>query len=221
LKSPIALVGGYAYLLETHEPLMNDPIALDYIDSLKRGAERMSSLVNDMLDLLQMETRQELVMEPLQLATVLEDAAIDFRLRAEDKQIALSVNLPPEEVNIYADNDKITRVIDNLLSNAIKYTPPGGKVTMTGKLDEGMVLIEVNDTGSGIPKKDIPNLFEPFYRVKSIKQAEIEGTGLGLSIVKSIVDKHKGSIEIESTVGEGSTFRVSLPIYMRGVHKSL
>jgi signal transduction histidine kinase len=104
------------------------------------------------------------------------------------------------------------RVMDNLVSNAIKYTPEGGSVEIIGKVWHTTVVIEVVDTGLGIPAEFLPTIFQPFVRVNHEEHMEQEGTGLGLSIVKTIVEQHEGKVEVESTEGKGSTFRITLPM---------
>ena len=116
--------------------------------------------------------------------------------------------LPP----ILASREDLTRVFTNLLDNAIKFNRPGGKVWLRTSADSAFLRIAVQDTGIGIPAKEMPLLFDEFYRVKSPETRAIAGTGLGLTIAKKIVEAHNGHIEVESKVHEGSTFRVLLPI---------
>jgi two-component system phosphate regulon sensor histidine kinase PhoR len=134
---------------------------------------------------------------------------------AEKKEIRLEMNVP-EELYIEADEDKMKQIFINLLSNGINYTPEGGRVKLQVSVehneDEEQVVFAVSDTGIGIPKKDLPRIFERFYRVDKGRSRNSGGTGLGLSIVKHLVELHHGQLAVESELGMGTTFRVILPL---------
>ncbi|HJW83527.1 MAG TPA: ATP-binding protein [Anaerolineae bacterium] len=117
--------------------------------------------------------------------------------------------LPP----IRANARRLEQVFINLIGNAIKYTPEGGQIDVSLSEDHDFVVLQVRDTGIGIPPKDQPHIFDKFYRVESDETVSIAGTGLGLSIVKTIIEKHKGRVWVESEVGQGSAFTVLLPKY--------
>jgi two-component system phosphate regulon sensor histidine kinase PhoR len=127
--------------------------------------------------------------------------------RRQVLEFAPNGNLP----GVAGDPDYLERAVSNLVDNAIKYTPEGGRIRVSAKSVGGEVLIEVADTGIGIPAEDVPRVFERFYRVDKSRSREMGGTGLGLSIVKHVVQVHGGSVDVESAVGKGSTFRVRLP----------
>ena len=112
---------------------------------------------------------------------------------------------------VRADEEAIRQILDNLLDNAINYTPPGGRITVTGRIAEESVVFEVRDTGIGIPRDDLPRVFERFFRVDKARSREVGGTGLGLSIVKHLVQSLGGRVSVESRLNGGSTFRVALP----------
>jgi signal transduction histidine kinase len=129
-----------------------------------------------------------------------------------DKELDLSVELPEEPARAFIDSDRMQQVLHNLLENAIRYTEPGGKVRvrLTSSLSE--VRIEVSDTGIGIPEANLPYVFERFFRSARARRAHPGGSGLGLSIVRWIMEAHKGKVEVVSSVGEGTTFTVTLPL---------
>lgn len=212
LKNPLALITGYVYLLETHPPIEHDAEAQLYLGTIKRAAKKMVSLVGDMLDLIKLESGVELVTHPSDFGTLVQEQCQDFVLTTQQKSLAYEVTLSSEPMQVALDNDRMMRVVDNLISNAVKYTPEGGKITVSAEIRIGRVCLEVTDTGLGIPEDAMHNLFKPFFRVQRKEHMEIEGTGLGLSIVKRIVEAHKGEIEVESRLGEGTTFRVWLPL---------
>jgi len=129
-----------------------------------------------------------------------------------DRELELSVDLPEEPARAFIDSDRMQQVLHNLLENSIRYTDPGGKIRVRLISSPGAVMIEVSDTGIGIPESNLPYVFERFYRSDRARRAHPGGSGLGLSIVKWIVEAHKGKVEVSSRVGEGATFVVTLPL---------
>jgi two-component system, sensor histidine kinase and response regulator len=212
LKNPLFVVSGYTDMLESLPAVRENPNAQNYIGSIRRGVSKMNTLVRDMLDLLQLEAAADLHKTAVDFTTFLNEAVQDMRLRADEKKLQFVVYPPDEAATIQIDLVRMGRVMDNLVSNAIKYTPTGGSVEIIGKVGHTNVVVEIVDTGLGIPQEALPTLFEPFERVNSEEHMAQEGTGLGLSIVKTIVEQHQGSIEVESNLGKGSTFRVTIPM---------
>src|SRR5262249_15620387 len=129
---------------------------------------------------------------------------------ADRREIRLTVDTDGVPI-VQGDRARLSQLTDNLLSNAIKFTPPGGDVEVLGREDGGNAVIEVRDTGVGIPADEIPRLFARFYRARSATEHAISGTGLGLAVVKSITDAHHGAVEVDSSPGVGTTVRVLLP----------
>jgi two-component system phosphate regulon sensor histidine kinase PhoR len=185
---------------------------LDILGKVYRKVEGLVELSRELLDLSRIEAG--LIVQdkqPVQLMDILDGLATFMQPRAKEKNISLRLkkaDLPP----INADATSMEQVFANLFSNAINYTPEGGKITVTGNATSDFVTIAVADTGFGIPRDELPLIFERFYRAKNEKTRNIVGTGLGLPIVKSIVEAHNGAIKAESTEGVGSTFSVRLPI---------
>lgn len=143
---------------------------------------------------------------------LLERAAATYQIAAEQHGVALHVEVSPEVPAIHADAEQIARVLHNLIGNALRHTPSGGRITLSACTREQAIELSVSDTGSGIPQEHLPNIFERFYRADPSRQEQTGGAGLGLAIVRSIIEAHGGSVAVESTPGQGSTFRVRIPI---------
>jgi two-component system phosphate regulon sensor histidine kinase PhoR len=180
-----------------------------------READRLEALIQDLLSLARIEAGQ-LGLEPqaIPLGRAITDCVERHHARAETKTLTM-VERPPTdvtgEVYVWADADALRQVMDNLVDNAIKYTPNGGRITVRWGISEGTAHFEVADTGVGIPDEDLPRVFERFYRVDKARSRSVGGTGLGLSIVKHLVQAMKGQVRVASSLGKGTTFRVTLP----------
>ena len=213
LRAPLAAIEGYLdVILEGVGG--DDPQKIRRI--LERSRERtqgLLALINDLLAISRMQAgRLAKEKEKLRLGILLKDVGELMKGQALEKNVTIEMEVPDDLPPIQANREDITRVFTNLLDNAIKYNHPKGKVFLGACADDAFVRVEVQDTGIGIPQKDIAQLFDEFYRVKSKETRMITGTGLGLSIAKKIVEGHNGHIEVESKLHQGSTFRVLLPI---------
>jgi signal transduction histidine kinase len=170
-------------------------------------------LINDLLDVAKMEAGfRHFEQEPLQLPEVLTEIVEFLEAKAEVQRVKLRLEASPNLPPILADHRGIEEVFTNLISNAINYSPDGGNVTISAQPQGDFLEVRVSDQGIGIEPEEVPKIFDKFYRVKSPQTRQVIGTGLGLPIVKSVVEAHRGSIEVESQVGAGSTFRVLLPV---------
>lgn len=174
----------------------------------------LSQLVNDLLEFsrLQRGRQRERTFAPLDLAEIIQETVEFASQPAAKKQVTLSAEVDADLPQVTADRDEMVRLFTNLVDNAIKYNREGGSVTVSGRAGGGCVRIEVADTGLGMPKDQLGHIGEAFYRVKTRETVSITGTGLGVSICKEIIEAHDGQLEIESEEGEGSTFRVLLPV---------
>ncbi|MCB0032992.1 MAG: response regulator [Anaerolineales bacterium] len=213
LQSPISNIMGYTEILTGEDrELLTAERTDEMLRRIYQSAERMYNLVSNLLDLTRIEGAP-VMMSPVLLRDVLNMQLDEFSSSAEQKSISLQP--PPDTVQqmVYADPNLINEVFNNLLSNAIKYTPEQGIVRIEVEVLEERVLVHVADTGFGIPEEDIPHLFERFYRVGRLEHMTEPGSGLGLSIAKLILEKHDGDIWVESELGRGSRFTVSLPLY--------
>jgi heavy metal sensor kinase len=178
--------------------------------SVVEEVERLSRLTDRLLLLAQGDSGASLPRRPIRLDDVVRAAVGDAAGTASREGVALRIGgLPRFEVQ--GDQDLLRQAFDNLLDNAVKYTPAGGVVTVRGCRDGARAVVEVCDTGVGIPPEALPRVFDRFYRVDASRDRRTGGTGLGLSIVKAVVERYDGTVEASSTPGEGSTFRVSLP----------
>ncbi|SFS53602.1 two-component system histidine kinase PnpS [Paenibacillus sp. BC26] len=215
LKTPITAVKGFAETLLGGA--VDDPeTARSFLQIIYDESDRLNRLIGDILELSKIESRRvPLQFSPIELASFVEKTVELMRAEGLQKQIRLSYKAD-RDVYVEADEDRLRQIIMNLLSNGINYTPEGGSVSIVvepvGGENYESVRIHISDTGIGIPKKDLPRIFERFYRVDKARSRSSGGTGLGLSIVKHLVELHKGTISVESRVGSGSTFTIELPV---------
>jgi signal transduction histidine kinase len=174
--------------------------------SVDRAVDRMDRLIDDLVDATHIE-RDELTvaLREESVCTVLREVSETFRPIATEKRIVLEIALPPVDVALLADRDRLTQVFGNLLGNALKFTPAEGHISLRTRPEDAVVFFEVQDTGPGIPAGDLPYVFERYWK------SEGGGTGLGLFIARSIVSAHGGNLAVRSRSGEGSTFFFAIP----------
>ncbi len=213
LKTPLASIKAYTETL-LDWALHDETVNVRFLNRIDEQADRLNQLIMDLLSLARLESGQDVFDHgPLVLAPVIVSRIDSHRDRAEAKHQSLGLDLGPldQGTMILADEEAIRQILDNLIDNAIKYTPEEGSVRVCCRLHDGNVWIEVADTGIGIPRDDLPRVFERFYRVDKARSRELGGTGLGLSIVKHLVQSIGGQITVDSRVGAGSKFTVLLP----------
>ncbi|WP_054957060.1 two-component system histidine kinase PnpS [Paenibacillus dakarensis] len=215
LKTPLAAVKGFAETLLGG--VQDEKTSRSFLQIIYDESERLNRLIRDILELSKIESKR-IAMEysPIHLSTFFESLMELMQPAADHKKIGLQIQVP-EELFMEGDEDKLRQIFTNLLSNAINYTQEGGRVQLTVReihmIDHGeAVEFIVKDSGIGIPKKDLPRIFERFYRVNKSRSRSSGGTGLGLSIVKHLVDLHHGSIRVESELGMGSSFIIEIPL---------
>jgi signal transduction histidine kinase len=207
LRNPLSSIQGYLEFLAEGE-LSEE--RRHFTEAIERNAQHLLSLVEDLLSAARIQSgMRDLLAEPVDLSALVAECVEDAQSRAADKQLRLSLETGGELV-VSGDRTRLRQAVSNLLSNAIKFTPAGGSVKAVVRRAEERVTFEVTDTGVGIAPEEFPHLFERFYRTSGA--AGVSGTGLGLAIVHAIVDGHGGSVEVESRVGRGTTFRVDLPL---------
>ena len=211
LRTPLAALQGFVETLQG--AAKDDPEARDrFLAIMQVQAQRMSQLIEDLLSLSRVEMREHVPpKEAVDLVDVLEVVAADLQADARGAEIAVVVAPPVGSSTVLGDRDELIQVAQNLIQNAIKYGRPGGRVEVSLRGAGSNIALTVADDGIGIPPDHVPRLTERFYRVSAKDSRERGGTGLGLAIVKHIVNRHQGTLDIRSTVGEGSVFTVSLP----------
>jgi len=215
LRTPVSVIKGYAETLLDGTMAADPERAVRFVEIILSHSERLSSLINDILTLSKLESKNAVLdLNSLDAAGTMAKTCMLLEENAHKKQISLVCDIPPGLPRIMADQGRLEQVLINLLDNAIKYTSEQGTVTLSAQWDEasGMVRIDVADTGIGIPFKDIPRIFERFYRVDEARSREQGGTGLGLAIVKHIVQLHGGDISVTSEQGKGSVFSFTLKV---------
>jgi two-component system, OmpR family, phosphate regulon sensor histidine kinase PhoR len=211
LRTPLTAIKGFSQTLR--DGALQDPVkGPQYLATIEKHADQLTNLVNDLLELSRLESHPGLTRQVRVDLDATARRAVHLLLSAaEKKEQQVTVETVPCLPPVAGDPDYLERAIANLIENAIKYTPPGGRITISLKTLTDHVAVEVRDNGIGIPEKDLPRIFERFYRVDRSRSREMGGTGLGLSIVKHIAQAHRGSIEIASTPGQGSCFTLMLP----------
>ena len=209
LRSPLTTILGNLSLLRRAKNLPEEE-QREMLDEMYSEAERMHRLISDLLLLSQADSGLSINRAPVELDTLMLEAYRMARRRAGDR---LNIQLTHEDqAVVMGDADRLRQVLDNLINNAIRYTPAGGRIELSLHCTGNEAVITVADTGQGIAPEDLPHIFDRFYRADKARTRAAGGTGLGLSIVKWIVDAHHGRVEVESTLGEGSTFRIHLPV---------
>jgi PAS domain S-box-containing protein len=213
LRTPLTAIKGFTdMMLDGDAGDVNEEQA-EYLQIVKQNADRLVTLINDLLDVARIESgRIKLKIEPIDLGAIVASVVATLRPLVDGKNQSLSVEIEPGLPLALGDHDRILQVVTNLISNAHKYTPAGGAIRVEATHAGELARIAVHDTGIGIAPEDVARLFTRFFRVDSSLTREIGGTGLGLSIVKSIVELHGGTVTVESTPGEGSTFAFTLPL---------
>ena len=213
LRTPLTSVKSYLEALD--EGALYEPVAPDFIKVSLDETNRMMRMVTDLLHL----SRIDNASSHLDVELINFTAFITFilnrfdKIRSQDqeKKYELVRDYPITSVWIEIDTDKMTQVIDNILNNAIKYSPDGGKITVSMKTTDDQMILSISDQGLGIPKEDLPKIFDRFYRVDKARSRAQGGTGLGLAIAKEIIKQHNGFIWAKSEYGKGSTFTIVLP----------
>ncbi|MCF0150610.1 MAG: HAMP domain-containing protein [Firmicutes bacterium] len=216
LKTPLTNIKSYTETLL--DGALDDRETADrFLEIIDKEADRMNRLVKDLLQLSRLDHQQEpIFLREGNIVLLLNSVLMKIAMTAKQKQISLCPLYDEHaDVRVSLDKDRMEQVLMNILSNAIKYTDTGGCIYVDVKEEKGTVRVSVRDTGIGIPKESLPRIFERFYRVDKARSRAMGGTGLGLAITKEIIDSHNGSLEAESTEGEGTTITIVLPAVIR------
>ncbi|MEW6614939.1 MAG: two-component system histidine kinase PnpS [Thermodesulfobacteriota bacterium] len=210
LRTPLTSIKGFVETLRNGT--VSDPEkSLRFLEIIEKHTERLNRLITDLLNLSQIESGKiGMNLKPVYLVDVVSRVISNFKEIAEQKGQNIKMNIPSALPHVLADEGRIETVMENLIDNAVKYTPDHGEITISAFDKDDGIQIEIADTGMGIPPKDLPRIFERFYRVDKARSRELGGTGLGLSIAKHIIEAHGGNVGAESEVGKGSRFIFNL-----------
>lgn len=208
LRSPLTSVLGYAELISRTGTLNENQT--EFMKRLQTSVRDITSLINNLLDLGRLEAGFDTRREVVHLENILSYTLDVLNGQIQARNLAVSYASEPNLPPLKGNSLRLRQMFDNLMGNALKYTPPGGMIKVHLGVEDGQLILEVKDNGSGIHPEDQPHIFDKFYRGENIPEG-VPGSGLGLSIVKSIVENHQGRIWVESTLGQGSTFFVVLP----------
>ena len=212
LRTPLTNVRGYAETLMSADDIDRET-QVRFLSVISSEADRMTRIVKDLLTLTRLDyNRMEMKMEPMDLLSIGKKAVQAMEMEAKNRGLTLTDLLPDALPGTVGDAERIQQVVVNILTNAIKYNKPNGSITVTGGEEAGRVFLRAEDTGIGVPKADLPRLFERFYRVDKARSRESGGTGLGLAIARQIAETHGGSITFDSEYGKGSVVTLWLPV---------
>ncbi len=208
-RTPLTGIQGFSEMMRDEQLTLEE--MREYAGDINKDSQRLNRMIDEMLDLDRMESgRMTIHPERMDLNAVVDEAV--NRVRPNAPNHTLTLDLQPDLPPIHADRDRLTQVASNLLSNAVKYSPTGGRITVTTRVEGPQVRIDVRDEGLGIPPDALETIFERYSRVDSLATKDIPGTGLGLPIVRQIVQLHGGRVWAESDLGRGSVFHVVLPL---------
>ena len=216
LRTPLTSVKSYLEALD--DGALSEPVAPDFVKVSLNETNRMMRMVTDLLSLSRIDNEtSQLDIELTNFTAFITFILNRFdKIKSQSQEDTKKYELSPGITRStpmlgWIDTDKMTQVIDNILNNAIKYSPDGGKIKVGMKTTDAQLIISISDEGLGIPKKDLPRIFDRFYRVDKARSRAQGGTGLGLAIAKEIIKQHKGFIWAKSEYGKGSTFTIVLP----------
>lgn len=215
IRTPLTAILGFIETLQ-EGAIADEETARKFLTTIRKHAERLNRLVDDLLVISNIELGEtHLFFESVALGGVMESVLAMISPRAHEQQIRLTKDIPEDLPPIHADRDKLNQILLNVLDNAIKFTLESEKISVTARLheNENRVIVNVEDTGIGIPKNELPRLGERFYRVDKTRSRELGGTGLGLSIVKHLMKAHGGEVTIDSQLGVGTVVSLSFPIF--------
>jgi two-component system phosphate regulon sensor histidine kinase PhoR len=214
IKTPLTAILGFIETLQDGA-IEEEETARKFLQTIGKHAERLNRLVDDLLELSDIELGEtRLFFESVSVSGVLDSVLYMIEPRASHKALTIEKNIPDDLSPINVDRDKLNQILLNVLDNAVKFTPESESISVAAfDVAEGYVVVEIKDTGIGIPKDEIPRLGERFYRVDKTRSRELGGTGLGLSIVKHLMIAHNGKIEIASQLGIGTTVSLYFPVY--------
>ena len=210
LRTPLASIIGFSETIAS-DPNMPEEMRHEFNEIILNEGKRLAKLINDVLDLSKIEAGQvELNKTEIDIIEILSEVIESYKKNAEEKGVILTTEIPGEKILLKVDKEKINRVFNSLISNAVKFTNKGGRIRIAAQAMYKEFEVIISDTGVGIPEKDLPYIFQKFYKA-ALPDTEASGTGLGLVFVKQIVDLHKGFISISSELNKGTTVVIKFP----------
>lgn len=214
LRTPLSAMQGYLETLIIRGDRLSDEERHRYLGIARKHVTRLGVLIGDLFELSKLDSVRAMPnLEAFSLPELIQDVAQEFQLDAEKRGISVVIDAQPQTAFTLGDIGLIQRVLENLMRNAIRFTPNGGKVTISVQNREQNIAVAVSDTGAGIPDKDIPRIFDRFYRSVSGEEAKSDSSGLGLAIVKRILELHESRITVHSKLEHGTRFEFELPVY--------
>lgn len=210
IRSPLSIISSYIEMLDEDLSQHYNEMDQMYVSAIRQAIARIMQLTSDILSLERLREYREVTLMRVQLAKLLERTMDEFAENSRYRQQKVTVNTAP--LAVYGDSVELHEAFANLVGNAVKYTPNGGKIDVTLRRDDDFAVLEIVDSGYGIPADQQAQLFQPFHRVKTDETYSIDGTGLGLYLVKKIIERHSGTVYFQSEYGKGSTFGVRLPL---------
>ena len=209
LRTPVGAVSLLGELLvDEHDVAVRGQLT----ERLLKETDRMSATIDDLLELSRIESSTERYDEVVSVQSLVDEALARTRVAAESAAIEVGAVGPSEPITLLGNRDQLLTALVNLVENAIKYSSAGGSVSVRSRVDDGALILAVQDNGAGIPARDLDRIFERFYRVDRSREASTGGTGIGLSIVRHVALNHGGTVEVDSLEGDGSTFTIMLPL---------
>ncbi len=219
LRQPMSSIVGYADLLLSKSVGILGTLQVKFLERIKASVERMQAMTDELIQITAIEGTNSLIeTEPVDLSIVIDDAIAFTRAQLREKNIALRVDLPDHLPELSADRDALQQILIHLLQNAGSVTPTEGEIALRARLEQNghnsHVLLQVSDTGEGIPDDDLPRVFSRLYHAEKALIQGVSDTGVGLAIAKTLVEAHNGQIWVDSEEGNGSTFSVKLPLFL-------
>lgn len=213
LRTPMTSVLGFTQLLGTGAGGPLTDRQRDMVGRIDRSGHRLLGLIENILSLSRVESeRDQAIVEPCDLREVVAAALSETEVLVRTRDLTVAAALPDDPVVVQGERDQLERVVMNLVSNAVKFTDDGGRVDLDLSCTSSTAVLQVSDTGVGIPAEEQKRLFESFFRASTAISTGVQGTGLGLTIVRSIIESHGGTVEVTSEEGRGTTFEVRLPV---------
>lgn len=211
LRTPLTTMRGYLETLQLKHTELSAEEQQQYLQTALSHSQRLGVMVEELFELARLDSCESVVFsEPFSMCELVQDVAQKYQLRAQGKSVQLNVNLNPEAPLVYGDIALMQRVLENLLENGLRYTPSGGSIDIGVDVDSGNVIVQVKDTGCGIPAEDVGKIFERFYRQDKHRSGS-NSAGLGLAIVKRILELHGSVINVSSELDRGTTFSFRIP----------